>query len=124
MKKSVEEIMGGYVRADPIEVPTVMRTKFPPTVMIFSVVRSEGRIMTPSSFPQGFRVNADAYVETLQTIVFMPCIDSVKKEEDSPMSSNKIRPYSIKLSKPMIWWPRIFIIMSHQTYGPYLLTRP
>ncbi|KAM3188368.1 hypothetical protein ACTXT7_000342 [Hymenolepis weldensis] len=37
-----------------------MSTKFPPTVMIFSVVKvSEGHIMTPPFFPQGLRINAD-----------------------------------------------------------------
>ncbi|KAM3187451.1 hypothetical protein ACTXT7_002302 [Hymenolepis weldensis] len=56
-----------------------MRTKFPQTVMVFGVVAvvvvvsSEGHIMTPQFFPQSLRVNADidadAYVETLHTIV-------------------------------------------------------
>ncbi|KAM3174422.1 hypothetical protein ACTXT7_010570 [Hymenolepis weldensis] len=29
---------GGYVQADPTEIPTVMRTKFPATVMVFGVI--------------------------------------------------------------------------------------
>ncbi|KAM3186682.1 hypothetical protein ACTXT7_003822 [Hymenolepis weldensis] len=33
---------------------------------------------------------------------------------EDPMSSNKIRPHPIKLSKPRIGWLKIFIIMSHQ----------
>ncbi|KAM3183277.1 hypothetical protein ACTXT7_010668 [Hymenolepis weldensis] len=57
--------VASYVRADPTEAPTVVSTKFPATLMVFGVVRSEGHIMTPPSFPQGCRVNADAYVETL-----------------------------------------------------------
>ncbi|KAM3170938.1 hypothetical protein ACTXT7_017609 [Hymenolepis weldensis] len=58
-QESIEEVIGGYVRANPTEVPTVIRTKFLPTSL---------------------RVNADAevYVETLQTIVVKPpWIDSV-----------------------------------------------
>ncbi|KAM3179854.1 hypothetical protein ACTXT7_017456, partial [Hymenolepis weldensis] len=68
-----------------------MRTRFPPTVMVFGVVvvvvSSEGHIMTPQFFPQSLRVNADAdtdadvdadaYVEILQTIVNPPWINSV-----------------------------------------------
>ncbi|KAM3187133.1 hypothetical protein ACTXT7_002939 [Hymenolepis weldensis] len=60
MKKPIEEMIGGYVRADPTKAPTLMSTKFPPTVMTFSVISS------------GLRVNADAYVVTLQAIVIKP----------------------------------------------------
>ncbi|KAM3187827.1 hypothetical protein ACTXT7_001524 [Hymenolepis weldensis] len=42
MKKSIEEMVGDYVRADPIKVPIVMHTKFPATVIVFGVVSSEG----------------------------------------------------------------------------------
>ncbi|KAM3186045.1 hypothetical protein ACTXT7_005183 [Hymenolepis weldensis] len=67
-------MVGGYVLMDPTEVPTVMHTKFPTTVMVFGVVRIKELIVTPPCFPQGFRVNADAdaYVETLQTILVKP----------------------------------------------------
>ncbi|KAM3176415.1 hypothetical protein ACTXT7_006538 [Hymenolepis weldensis] len=42
---------GGYVRGDPTEVPTGMRMKFPPTVMVFGVVKgSESHITTPQVF--------------------------------------------------------------------------
>ncbi|KAM3174715.1 hypothetical protein ACTXT7_009973, partial [Hymenolepis weldensis] len=38
----------------------------------------DGHITTPPLFPQGLRVNANAYVKTLQTIVIQPpWIDSV-----------------------------------------------
>ncbi|KAM3184374.1 hypothetical protein ACTXT7_008475 [Hymenolepis weldensis] len=61
-----------------------MRTKFPPTVMIFGVVEdSKGQIMTTPFLPQGLRVNADAgaYVETLQTTaVGLYWIDSAVNE--------------------------------------------
>ena len=67
-----------WLCVDPTEVPTVMCTKFPATVMVFGV-SSEGHIMPPHFFPQGLRVNADTYVETLQTIV-KPWIDSVANE--------------------------------------------
>ncbi|KAM3175288.1 hypothetical protein ACTXT7_008820 [Hymenolepis weldensis] len=53
-----------------------MYTNFPPTVMLFGVMKgSEGGAHNHSPiFPQDFRINtdADAYVETLQTIVVKP----------------------------------------------------
>ncbi|EZA52817.1 hypothetical protein X777_08140 [Ooceraea biroi] len=44
---------------NPNEVPIVMKTKFPATVMALGVVSNEGDIMTPHFFPQGLKVNAD-----------------------------------------------------------------
>ncbi|KAM3176323.1 hypothetical protein ACTXT7_006739 [Hymenolepis weldensis] len=67
IKKSIQEMIGGYVRADPIEVPAAMRTNFPAqqTVMVFS----------------GLRVNIDAYVENRRTtVVKPPWIDGVANE--------------------------------------------
>ncbi|VDL61178.1 unnamed protein product [Hymenolepis diminuta] len=65
-------MIGGYVRPDPTEVPTV-HAKFPPTVMLFGVVSSERHIMI-QFFPQDLRVSADVYVETLQIIVKTQCL--------------------------------------------------
>ncbi|KAM3188435.1 hypothetical protein ACTXT7_000261 [Hymenolepis weldensis] len=60
-----------------------MCTKLPPAVMVFDIVSNERGIHHDFSiFQQGLRVNAaadaDAYVETLQTIVVKsPRIDNV-----------------------------------------------
>ncbi|KAM3185178.1 hypothetical protein ACTXT7_006878 [Hymenolepis weldensis] len=56
VKKSIEGMRGGYVRTDLTEVPVVMPTKFPATMMVFGI---------------GLKVNADAdaYMENLQDIV-------------------------------------------------------
>ena len=51
------------------EVPIVMKTKYPATVMVLDVVSNEGDIMTPHLFKQGLRVNADAYLDVLQNVV-------------------------------------------------------
>ncbi|VUZ55084.1 unnamed protein product, partial [Hymenolepis diminuta] len=62
-------------------------------------------------------VDTDAHVETHQIIVVKsPEIDGAANGEDPPMFSNKIRLYSIKLSKARIGWPRIFIIMASVTF--------
>ena len=42
-------------------VPRVMKTKFPATVMFFGVVSSEGHIMPPLIFEVGFKVNTKVY---------------------------------------------------------------
>ena len=39
------------------DVPRVMKTKFPATVMVFGVVSSEGHIMPPHIFAIGLKVN-------------------------------------------------------------------
>ncbi|KAM3173908.1 hypothetical protein ACTXT7_011636 [Hymenolepis weldensis] len=78
VKKPIKEIMGGYVRADPTEVPTtVMRTKFPPTVMVISVISSErgAHHMTPPFFfhrvanggrPYVFQQDSDPFHKALK----------------------------------------------------------
>lgn len=62
---------------DPSEVPTVMHTKFPATVMVLGVVSNEGHVMPPHFFRQGLRVTSAAYIEVLDTVV-KPWIDRVR----------------------------------------------
>ncbi|KAM3174334.1 hypothetical protein ACTXT7_010757, partial [Hymenolepis weldensis] len=61
-QKLVKEMIGGHVRLDLTEIPTVMRTKFPSAVMVFGVVNCEEHTMTPQFFPQSFKINTDADV--------------------------------------------------------------
>ena len=42
------------------DVPSVMKTKFPATVMVFGVVSGEGHIMPPHIFEVGLKVNTKA----------------------------------------------------------------
>ena len=65
-----------WLCADPSEVPRVMHTKFPATVMVLGVVSSEGHVMPPYFFPQGLRVNAAGYLDVLKAVV-KPWIDKV-----------------------------------------------
>ena len=53
----------------PKDVPRVMKTKYPATIMVFGVVTSEGDVMPPHIFPQGLRVNTEAYLEVLEAVV-------------------------------------------------------
>ena len=50
-------------------VPRVMKTKFPATVMVFGVVSSEGHIMSPHIFEVGLKVNTKVYLDMLKSVV-------------------------------------------------------
>ena len=54
------------------DVPRVMKTKFPATVMVFAVVSSEGHIMPPH-FEVGLKVNTKVYLDVLKCVVIPWC---------------------------------------------------
>ena len=54
-------------------VPRVMKTKFPATVMVFGVVSSEGHIMRPHIFELGLKVNTKVYLDVLKSVVMPWC---------------------------------------------------
>ena len=54
-------------------VPRVMKTKFPATVMVFGVVSSEGHIMTPHIVEVGLKVNTKVYLDVLKIVVIPWC---------------------------------------------------
>ena len=55
------------------DVPRVMKTKFPATVMVFGVVSSEGHIMPPHIFKVGLKVNTKVYLDALKSVVIPWC---------------------------------------------------
>ena len=54
-------------------VPRVMKTKFPATVMVFRVVSSEGHIMPPHIFEVGLKVNTKVYLDVVKSVVIPWC---------------------------------------------------
>ena len=54
-------------------VPRVMKTKFPATVMVFGVVSSEGHMMPPHIFEVGLKVNTKVYLDVLKSVVIPWC---------------------------------------------------
>ena len=54
-------------------VPRVMKTKFPATVIVFGVVSSEGHIMQPHIFEVGLKVNTKVYLDVLKSVVIPWC---------------------------------------------------
>ena len=55
------------------DVPRVMKTKFPATVMVFGVVSSEVHIMPPHIFEIGLKVNTKVYLDALKSVVIPWC---------------------------------------------------
>ena len=55
------------------DVPRVMKTKFPATVMVFGVVSSDGHIMPPHIFEVGLKVNTKVYLDVLKSVVIPWC---------------------------------------------------
>ena len=55
------------------DVPRVMKIKFPATVMVFSLVSSEGHIMPPHIFEVGWKVNTKVYLDVLKSGVIPWC---------------------------------------------------
>ena len=55
------------------DVPRVMKTKFPATVMVFGVVSSECHIMPPHIFEVGLKVNTKVYLDVLKSTVIPWC---------------------------------------------------
>ena len=51
------------------DVPRVMKTKFPATVMVFGLVSSEGHIMPPHIFEVSLKVNTKVYLDVLKSLV-------------------------------------------------------
>ena len=55
------------------DVPTVMKTKFPATVMVFGVVSSEGHIIPLHILEIGLKVNTKVYLDVLKSVVIPWC---------------------------------------------------
>ena len=55
------------------DVPRLMKTKFPATVMVFGVVSSEDHIMLPHIFEVGLKVNTKVYLDVLKSMVIPWC---------------------------------------------------
>ena len=55
------------------DVPRVMKTKFPATVMVFGVVLSEAHIIPPHIFEAGLKVNTKVYLDVLKSVVIPWC---------------------------------------------------
>ena len=55
------------------DVPRVVKTKFPATVMVFGVVSREGHIMPPHIFEVGLKIYTKVYLDVLKSLVIPWC---------------------------------------------------
>ena len=62
-----------WIATNNTDVPRVIKTKFPATVMVFGVVLGEGHIMLPHIFEVGLKVNTKVYLDVLKTVVIPWC---------------------------------------------------
>ena len=62
-----------WIATNNMDVPRVMKTKFPATVKVFSVFSSEGHIMPPHIFEVGLKVNTKVYLDVLKSVVIPKC---------------------------------------------------
>ena len=62
-----------WVATNNRDVPRVMKTKFPATVMVFGVVSSEGHILSPYIFEVALKVNTKVYLDVLKSVVISWC---------------------------------------------------
>ena len=62
-----------WIATNNTDVPRVVKTKFPATIMVFVVVSSEGYIMPPHIFEVGLKVNTKVYLDVLKSLVIPWC---------------------------------------------------
>ena len=62
-----------WIATNNMDVPRVMKTNFPATVMVFGVVSSEGHIMPPHIFEFGLKVTTKVYLDVLKSVVIPWC---------------------------------------------------
>ena len=62
-----------WIATNNSDMPRVMKTKFPATVMVFGVVSSEGHIMPPHIFEVSLKVNTKVYLDVLKSVVIPWC---------------------------------------------------
>ena len=58
-----------WIAMCPNDVPRVMKTKFPNTVIVFGVISSDGDVMPPHIFETGLRVDTEIYLQLMDTVV-------------------------------------------------------
>ena len=66
-------LMQIWIATNNRDVPKMMKTKFPATVMVFGVLSSESHIMPPHIFKVGLKVNTKVYLDVLKSVVIPSC---------------------------------------------------
>ena len=93
------------------DVPRVMKTKFPATVMVFGVVSSKGYLMLPHILEVGLKFNTKVYLNVLKSVV-IPCYNqvaggrpSVWQQDSAPAHKSKETQKECYDFVPFTHWP-------------------
>ena len=62
-----------WIATNDSDVPRVMKTKFPATVLVFGVASSEGHILPLHILEIGLKVNTKVYLDVLKSVVIPWC---------------------------------------------------
>ena len=104
-----------WICEDRNDVPIVMSTKFPATVMVLGVISNEGDVMPPFFFPKGLKINADEYLKVMNDVV-KPWMDTVAggrhyifQQDGAPAHNAKKTQDWLRENVPAFWgkevWP-------------------
>jgi DNA-binding Lrp family transcriptional regulator len=104
-----------WLCADIREVPVVMSTKFPTTVMVLGVVSNEDDVMPPHFFPRGLKINTEEYIRVLREVV-KPWMDGIAngrhyvfQQDGAPAHTSKATQDWCRENLPDFWskevWP-------------------
>lgn len=103
-----------WICEDASDVPTVMHTKFPASVMVLGVVSSDGDVMPPYFFEQGLKINAAVYIHVLETVV-KPWMDRVAdgreyvfQQDSAPAHKARVTQAWLHTNVPYHWSPDLW----------------
>ena len=100
--------MHRWIATNKRDVPRMMKTKFPATVMVFGVVSSEGHIMPLHIFEVGLKVNTKEYLDVLKSVMIPWCnqVVSPQVQRDPGLTSEGVLRLCTLLSlAPLFSWP-------------------
>ena len=100
------------------DVPRGMKTKFSATVIVFSMVSSEGHIMPPHIFEVGLKVNTKVYLDVLKSVV-IPGAIRWPVADPGCGSRTRLRPTSPK--RPRLGFRRSTTTLYPLSLAPLLL---
>ena len=95
-------------------VPRLMKTKFPATVMVIGVVSREGHIMPPHIFIVGLKVNTKVYLDVLKSVLIHWC---------NQVAGGRPWVWPTSLKRPRLGFRRTATTLCPSLTGP-LLPRP
>ena len=103
-----------WICRSPEEVPVIMKTKFPLTIMVLGIISSDGDVMPPHFFEPGTRLTADSYVDVLTNVV-KPWMDVkangrdyVFQQDSAPAHKAKKTQAWLHTNVPFHWSPDLW----------------